>query len=131
MQTWSAALTAMLACAFALTAAQPGFSRGDWPDSPLSQWFKALQRPDGSRHPDWDEKSKFCCDVADAVKTKFKLEKADGSRYPEDTWYAWINDNWKRIPSEKIVDGFAPNGEGYVFLMAGTIQCFVRPKGGI
>jgi hypothetical protein len=131
MQIRSATLTAMLASAFALTAAQPSFSRGDWPDSPLSRWFKALQRPDGAQNPDWDEKSKFCCDVADAVKTKFKLEKADGARYPEDTWYAWINDGWKRIPSEKIVDGFAPNGEGYVFLMAGTSQCFVRPKGGI
>jgi hypothetical protein len=121
----------MLASAVALTAVQPSLSRGDWPESALSQWFKALKRPDGAKNPDWDEKSRFCCDVADAVKTKFKLEKADGSRYPEDAWYAWINDDWKRIPSEKIVDGFAPNGEGYVFLMAGTIQCFVRPKGGI
>jgi hypothetical protein len=131
MQIRHAISVAMLAGAFASTAVQPGFSRGDWPDSPLSRWFKALKRPDGWKNPDWDEKSKYCCDVADAVKTRFKLEKADGARYPEDAWYAWINDTWVEIPSEKIVDGFAPNGEGYVFFMAGTIQCFVRPRGGI
>ena len=112
-------------------AVQPSLSRGDWPDNPLSEWFKNLKRPDGWRYPHWDEKSRYCCDVSDAVKTKFRVEKADGSNYPEDVWYAWIKDEWVRIPSEKIVEGFAPNGEGYVFLMAGTIQCFVRPKGGI
>jgi|SRR5215831_19516542 len=117
--------------ALALTAAQPSFSRGDWPNSSLSEWFKNLKRPDGRANPHWDEKSRYCCDVADAVKTKFRVEKADGTNYPEDVWYAWLKEKWVRIPPEKIIDGFAPNGEGYVFLMAGTIQCFVRPKGGI
>ena len=51
-------------------------------------------------------------------------------KYPEDTWYAWLNDSWTRIPAEKIVKDHAPNGEPYLFVLAGTIQCFVRPKGG-
>ena len=25
----------------------------------------------------------------------------------------------------------APNGQPYLFVLAGTIQCFVRPKGGL
>lgn len=131
MRIKRALLITLSVSVFALTAVQPGYSRGDWPDNSLSQWFKALKRPDGQKNPDWDEKSRYCCDIADAVKTKFKLKKADGARYPKDAWYAWINDNWLQIPSEKIVEGFAPNGEGYVFLMAGTIQCFVRPRSGI
>jgi hypothetical protein len=26
---------------------------------------------------------------------------------------------------------FAPDGQAYLFLLAGTIQCFVKPKGGL
>ena len=44
---------------------------------------------------------------------------------------AWINDDWVLIPREKIVLDHAPNGEAYLFMLAGTIQCFVRPKGGL
>ena len=32
---------------------------------------------------------------------------------------------------EKIVQDHAPDGEAHLFLLAGTIQCFVRPKGGM
>ena len=47
------------------------------------------------------------------------------------TWYAWLDDSWTRIPAEKIVKDHAPNVQPYLFMLAGTIQCFVRPKGGL
>jgi hypothetical protein len=34
-------------------------------------------------------------------------------------------------PPEKIIKDFAPNGQPYLFMLAGTIQCFVPPKGGL
>ena len=77
-----------------------------------------------------DHKSLFCCGAADVVKTKFKVEQG-GDRYPEDVWYAWINDSWTKIPPEKIVKDYAPDDQAHLFMLAGTIQCFVRPKGGI
>ena len=52
-------------------------------------------------------------------------------KYPEDVWYAWLKDQWVRVPPEKIVPDFAPDGQPYLFLLADTIQCFVRPKGGL
>ncbi len=109
-------------------ATHPG---GDWPDGPHKDWFLMLERPDNDKHPyrRSDPKSLYCCGAADVVKTKFKVENAGGP-YPEDTWYAWLNDAWVRIPPEKIVKDHAPDGMPYLFLLAGTIQCFVRPKGG-
>ncbi len=106
--------------------------KSEWPDGPNKTWFQNLQRPDNDRHPSrqLDSKSLFCCGVADTVKTKFKVEPGD-AKHPEDRWYAWLNDAWAPIPPEKIVNDFAPDGQAYLFLLAGTIQCFVRPKGGI
>ena len=68
--------------------------------------------------------------AADVVKTRFKVDSA-GGKHPEDVWYAWLDDAWTRIPPEKIVKHHAPNGQPYLFMLAGTIQCFVRPKGGL
>ena len=64
------------------------------------------------------------------LNTDAHIEMA-GGEYPEDSWYAWLNDSWTKIPPEKIVEGHAPNGQPYLFMLAGTIQCFVRPKGGL
>jgi hypothetical protein len=36
-----------------------------------------------------------------------------------------------RGAAEKIVTDHAPDGQAYLFMMAGTIQCFVRPRGGL
>jgi hypothetical protein len=96
------------------------------------EWFQNLQRPDNVQHPErqLDPKSLFCCGAADVVKTKFKVESGD-ERYPEDRWYAWITDEWVRVPPEKIVQDYAPDGQAHLFVLAGTIQCFVRPKGGL
>lgn len=103
---------------------------GEWPDGPNKAWFQGLQRPDNDKHPYRNEKSRFCCGVADTVKTKFKVE-AGTERYPEDRWYAWLSDQWIPIPSEKVVKDHAPDGQPYLFMLSDTIQCFVRPKGGL
>jgi hypothetical protein len=105
---------------------------GEWPDSPNKAWFEKLQRPDNDKNPhrQLDPKSLFCCGEADTVKTKFKVEEGD-ERYPEDRWYAWLKNDWVPIPPEKIVQDYAPDGQPYLFLLADTIQCFVRPEGGL
>ena len=117
-----------IALAFPVTA----LTHGEWPDGPNKEWFQNLQRPDNNSYPSrkLDPKSLYCCGAADVVKTKFKVENA-GSQYPEDTWYAWLENSWVKIPAEKIVKDYAPNGQPYLFMLAGTIQCFVRPKGGL
>jgi hypothetical protein len=121
---------ALLAAALGFVGVNSSSAGGEWPDSPHRAWFKQLQRPDNHAHPYRDEKSLYCCDIADTVDTKFKVEKTGGP-YPEDAWYAWLNDAWVKIPPEKIVPDFAPTGRAYLFLLAGTIQCFVKPRGGL
>ena len=64
------------------------------------------------------------------MKTKFKVEPGN-EKYPEDRWYAWFDDQSIPIPPEKIVQDHAPDGQPYLFMLAGIVQCFVRPKGGI
>jgi hypothetical protein len=128
------ALRRAAAWAAATCLAQPttGFARGEWPEGPYKEWFQNLKRPDNAKHPyrQLDSKSLYCCGAADVVKTKFKVESAGGP-YPEDQWYAWLNDTWTLIPPEKINLEYAPNGQAYLFVLSGTIQCFVRPKGGL
>jgi hypothetical protein len=125
--TWIAA-----AIAAAMSTAVPAFAGGEWPDGPNKLWFEQLQRPDNhlELYRKLDQKSLFCCGIADTVKTRFKVEPGD-ERYPEDRWYAWLKDEWVRVPPEKIVPDFAPDGQAYLFLLADTIQCFVPPKGGL
>jgi hypothetical protein len=105
--------------------------RGEWPDGSNKAWFQNLQRPDNNQHTQRqsDPKSLFCCGIAYTVKTKFKVEA--GNEYPEDRWSAWLRGDWVVIPPEKIVQDYAPDGQPYLFLLADTIQCFVRPKGGL
>jgi hypothetical protein len=119
----------LISCQVPLRNAHAG---GDWPDGPNKQFFDELQRPDNHLNPSRkiDRKSQFCCGVADTVKTQFRVEPGD-ERYPEDRWYAWLKGEWVRVPPEKIVPDFAPDGQPYLFLLAETIQCFVRPKGGL
>src|SRR5712691_4305329 len=122
----AAALAAAISVVLPLTA----LARGEWPDGPYKEWFQNLKRPDNDRYPDrkLNSKSLYCCGAADVVKTKFKVESTSGP-YPEDRWYAWLNDDWTLIPPEKINQEHAPDGQAYLFMLAGTIQCFVRPKG--
>jgi hypothetical protein len=123
---------AVLLITATLTTAQTCQAGGEWPDGPNKEWFQNLLRPDNEANPNrkLDPKSLSCCGAADVVKTKFRVESG-GGRYPEDRWYAWLNDQWAPVPPEKIVKDFAPDGLPYLFVLAGTIQCFVRPKGGI
>jgi DNA-binding CsgD family transcriptional regulator len=103
---------------------------GNWPDGPNKHFLENLKRPDNHKYPGRDFKSQSCCGVADTVKTKYRVEKTEGP-YPEDIWFAWLNEQWVRIPPDKIVPDYSPDGQPFLFLLAGTIQCFVRPKGGI
>jgi hypothetical protein len=125
---WSALLAAAISPVFCTA----GLAHATWPDGPNKQWLESLQRPDNDQHPyrNSDPKSLSCCGAADTVQTKFKVENS-GGQYPEDTWYAWLKDSWVKIPPEKIVQDHAPDGQPYLFMLAGTVQCFVRPKGGL
>jgi hypothetical protein len=121
-----------LAVLLALTASAHATGVEVYPDGPMKDWFQKLERPDNHLAPyrKRDQKSLFCCGIADTVKTQFRVEPGD-ERYPQDRWYAWLNNEWVRIPPEKIVPDFAPDGQAYLFVLAGTIQCFVPPKGGL
>jgi len=104
---------------------------GEWPDGPNKSFLENLQRPDNDKYPErrLEPRNLSCCGVADTVKTRYRVERSDGL-YPDDVWYAWLSEQWVRIPPEKIVKDYAPDGQPFLFLLAGTIQCFVRPKGG-
>jgi hypothetical protein len=129
---WTRLTAAISAVALLLVFPSEILAHGDWPDGPHKEWFQKLQRPDNDAHPyrKTDHKSLFCCGAADVVKTKFKVEQG-GGRYAEDVWYAWLDGTWTRVPPEKIVKEFAPDEQAHLFVLAGTIQCFVRPKGGL
>jgi hypothetical protein len=126
----SAELRATILVALCFVCPSASYAGGEWPDGPNKSWFQQLQRPDNDKNPHRDARSRSCCGIADTVKTKFKVEPGD-ERYPEDRWYAWLKDEWTPIPSEKIVPDYAPDGQPYLFMMGSTVQCFVRPKGGI
>ena len=113
----------------------------EWPDGPVKDFLRGLQRPDNDRHPEGEHYARSCCDAGDTVKSKFKVEPGD-DKHPEDRWYAWLNKRWIAIPSDKIVPGYAPDGQAYLFVVdfASEIEgypefkrivCFVRPKGGL
>src|SRR5262249_3965870 len=126
LRGFAAGVAAMISFAFPSEL----LAGGEWPDGPNKRWFQGLQRPDNDKNPYRAEKSRSCCGVAEAGKTKVKVEAGD-EKYPEDRWYAWIKDEWIPIPPDKIVLDYAPDGQPYLFMMGATVQCFVRPKGGL
>jgi hypothetical protein len=112
-----------------------------WPDSPLNRWFKKLERPDNHLRPQFDENQPTsCCGAGDTIDTKFKVEPGSG-QYPDDVWYARLDDAWVKIPPEKIIPDFAPDAKAYLFILRfkstyepyehEEIVCFVRPRGGL
>ena len=120
----------------------PAEKQTEWPDGPNKRFFQNLQRPDNylREGPNYDVNEPVsCCGAGDVVKTKFKVEPGKGPR-PVDTWYAWLHDEWIKIPVEKIVPDYAPDGQAYLFVFRigglkaskfHEIVCFVRPKGGL
>src|SRR4030088_3427392 len=129
---YRALCAAAWAAAILLVFPNVSLARGEWPDGPNKQWLEGLEQPDNHTHRErrYYPKSLSCCGVGDAVQTKFRVESV-GGHYPEDAWYAWLKEEWVRIPPEKIVRDFSPSGQPYLFLLADTIQCFVPPKGGL
>jgi len=104
----------------------------EWPDGPNKSFLQNLQRPDNYKHPNRSKDSQSCCDAGDTVQTKFWVEPyGEDGHHPQDLWYAWINGEWVLVPPDKIVPDYAPDGQAYLFVLAGTIQCFVRPRGGL
>jgi hypothetical protein len=108
----------------------------------IPTWPQNLQRPDNDKHPErmYHKEAQSCCDAGDVVKTKFKVEGT--GQHPDDQWYAWLNEKWVRIPPDRIVPGYAPDGQAYLFMLDFVsdmeapsgfkiIACFVRPKGGL
>ena len=148
-------ITALLAamCMTAPACAQdlfggPAEKQKEWPDGPNKRFFQNLQRPDNylREGPNYDVNEPVsCCGAGDVVKTKFKVEPGDGP-HPADTWYAWLDGKWVRIPPEKIVPDYAPDGQAFLFMLTlhrhdgppimspskvtREIVCFVRPNSG-
>ena len=121
----------------------PSDQKREWPDGPVKDFLKGLERPDNDKHPERITKdARSCCDAGDTVKTKFKV---DGTgQHPDDQWFAWLDGKWTLIPPDKIVSEHAPDGQAYLFVMtmwsesdyggkpsSHNIVCFVRPKGGL
>lgn len=106
---------------------------GQWAISPNKEFFDTLRRPDIEDTYGPPNESLFCCGEADVVETRFRVETdLDGDNpYPLETWYAWLEDDWVRIPLAKIVPGHAPDGRAYLFANKKAIFCFVRPRGGL
>ena len=138
MRTLMFALTLACSPAYAL---DPLDMPKQWPDGPMKEFFQHLMRPDNDSRPQLDERSPLsCCGAGDVVDTKFKVEHGNGP-HPDDTWYALINGAWVKIPPEKVVPDFAPDGHAYLFMLTmygphgepydREIVCFVRPKGGL
>ena len=135
--TWSAVLAAAISVVFSTT----GLPHGDWPDGPHKLWIESLQRPDNQKNPQRDELTRSCCGAGDVVKTRFRVLRDDNALYPEDRWYAWLNETWVLIPPDKILPDYAPDSQAYLFVWAvrlgefdplsDDIVCFVRPKGGL
>jgi hypothetical protein len=80
-----------------------------------------------------------CDGAGDVVATRFRVEPGDAS-YPENRWFAWLNDQWVFIPPNRIAPDYAPDGTARLFIMTAPnefewfewqiIACFVRPRGG-
>ena len=86
--TWSA----LLAAAIYLVLQSAGLAH----DGPHKHWLESLMRPDVA--------NKSCCGEADIVKTKFKVENTGGP-YPEDRWYAWIEELLDADPARQNPPG--------------------------
>ena len=121
-----AGFRAAMAAAICLVLQSAGLAH----EGPHQHWLESLRLPDASLDLDDVGVNQSCCGQADIVKTKFKVENTGGP-YPEDRWYAWLYESWVPIPPATILQEYAPNGEAFLFVVAGTIRCFVRPKGGI
>jgi hypothetical protein len=71
---------------------------------------------------------KKCCDLADVVKTRFRVNKSNG----DDEWY-WLREGqWKRIPPDIIHWGVsAPGRQPVLFVYSNVETCFFPGREGI
>ena len=86
-----AGFRAAMAAAICLVLQSAGLAH----DGPHKHWLESLRRPDVNQS---------CCGEADIVKTKFKVENTGGP-YPEDRWYAWLNESMDADPASENPPG--------------------------
>jgi len=111
----------------------------------LSSALQATWKPEYAAQPQWiqdwyraaeltpEARKRFpykkCCDHADVVQTRFKVNKDNG----QDEWfYEDQPDHWKQIPTDVIHWGkSAPGGKPTLFVFQDKETCFFPGDGGI
>jgi len=121
--------TALLALAGAILAA-PTSARdlGQWENQPpeVRAWYRNARLTEAAR-----SRLSFqnCCDNADVVRTKFKVNKTDGG----DEWL-WLDPDtnaWRRVPPDIVHEGeHAPDGQPTLFVYSGIPTCFYPGQDG-
>ena len=124
--SWLAALI----CALAMIALlSPGFSRWrpEYAELPQAtrEWFRTR-----TLTPAAQARFNFsnCCDHADVVDTKFRVDKTTGN----DQWW-WLNGTqWQRVPDDIIHwDQHHPEGKAILFVAPSKLPvCFFPPESG-
>jgi hypothetical protein len=94
----------------------------------VRDWYAHAQTTEAAR-PRLPYKAVYCCEHAEVVHTKFKVNKTDGA----DEWFYQLPDgSWKQVPSDIIHWGeSAPGGQPTLFIYSGVEMCFWPPEGGI
>jgi hypothetical protein len=97
---------------------------GDWALVFDSAWFHILQRPDNDKNPQRDHKSRFCCGVADTVKTRFKVEPGT-EKYPGIAGTPGSRTNGFRFLRKRSSRATHPTGKPIFFMLAryGAMLC--------
>ena len=101
----------------------------------VQQWYRnaELTKEAQGRFP-----FKKCCDHADVVKTRFRVDRTSGG----DEWYWWDaeraaspygnGDGWRRVPDDVVhPNEHAPDGQPTLFIYNGKETCFFPADGGI
>jgi len=71
---------------------------------------------------------KKCCDHADVVKTRFRVNRSGG----HDEWWWLDHETWRKVPDDIIHWGTsAPGGKPTLFVFQGQETCFFPGDGGI
>ena len=91
----------------------------------IRDWYQNAELTEAARKRlNWTK----CCDHADVVKTKFKVNKTNG----EDQWLWLDGDQWRVVPPDIIhYDKKAPGSQPVLFVYKETPTCFFLPDGGI
>lgn len=84
--------------------------------SPRGLWIEQLRQPSGVS----------CCSESDCRVARAKFE-------PDGFWWVEVgggDDNWIRVPKEKVIEADSFDGAAYICRNGRTIYCFVKPGSG-